>query len=98
MAALNTETTEQQASAKKAPTHFINVSVVNKSGTTVKLGAIPVFENADKAQRTLLDFIAKGGDARNLDILIDVRENVKSTDTYDLNEWNIVDRVVQEAE
>lgn len=98
MAALNTETTEQQSTAKKAPTHFINVNVVNKAGTTIKLGAVPVFENADKAQRTLLEFIAKGGDARTLDILIDVRENVKSTDTYDLNEWNTVDRIVNEAE
>jgi hypothetical protein len=94
MASLNAAATEQNTAssqAKKTVSHFINVSVVTKDGTQVKLGAVPIFENPDKAQRTLLDFINKGGDPRTLDIMIDVRKNEPSTDTYDVDSWNIVD-------
>jgi hypothetical protein len=96
MAAINTNA-EETTTSKKSPTHFINVNV-NAGGRLIKLGAIPIFENADKAQRTLLDMVAKGQDVRKLDIIIDVRANVKSTDTYESDDWTMVDRQFEETE
>ncbi len=97
MAAINTNAEETSTTKKSAPTHFVNVNV-NASGKLIKLGAIPIFENADKAQRTLLDMVAKGQDVRKLDIIIDIRANVKATDTYEFDEWTTVDRQIEEVE
>lgn len=97
MAALNTATTEQTAPAKKAPTHFMNVSVLTSAGKPIKLGAVAIFEDgADKAQRTLIAQFKAGVDLSKLDIMIDVRENVKSTDVYDADEWSMIERTYVE--
>ncbi len=97
MAALNTNETEQTTSTngKKSPTHFVNVSVIAK-GKPIKIGAIPLFaDSMDKAQRTLLEIFNKNPDAvMQLDTMIDVRENVKSTETYDPADWDLVDREI----
>jgi hypothetical protein len=98
MATLNTAATPStEAADKRRPSHYINVNVVKADGKLLKLGAIPVYaDSADKAQRTLIDAVTKNPDfdCSKLDILIDVRENVKSTEVDDINGWNMVDRVV----
>jgi hypothetical protein len=98
MATLNTAATPStEAADKRKPSHYINVNVVKADGKLLKLGAIALFaDSMDKTQRTLIDAITKDPkfDCSKLDILIDVRENVKSIEVDDINDWNMVDREV----
>lgn len=98
MAAANTQSASTQEKESNKPTHYINVMVVKDGGTaTIKLGAIPVYANADKAQRTLLEAIKNGFDIKNLDIMIEVRENVKSTEVDDISTWAVIERNIVEG-
>lgn len=69
-------------------THFLNVSVVKNDGTTLKLGAISVYDGGDKVQRSLLAAIDAGQiSADKVALVLDVRENVKSTEVMDVSDW-----------
>lgn len=83
------ETGTSTGKSGNKPTHFANVSVVTKSGERVRIGAISIFPEPDKAQRTLLQIFDAGGQEAldNLQFAIEIRENVKATDTFDPSEW-----------
>lgn len=90
----NEDGAEAVSNGKKKVTHFINLNIVKADGSHVRLGAVPVFENADKAQRTLIKLFEDGVDVSALRVSIDVRENVKSEDTYNTEEegWLFVEK------
>ena len=94
MAQLNTQEIEAVSNGKKKVTHFINLNIVKADGSHVRLGAIPVFENPDKAQRTLLKMVEDGVDVSALRVCIDVRANVKSEDVYEADDWLFVEKQV----
>lgn len=95
MAQINQDHSEvSTGNGKKKVTHFINLNIVKADGTHVRLGAVPVFENPDKAQRTLLKMYEDGVDVTALRVAIDVRPNVKSEDVYEADDWLFVDKQV----
>lgn len=80
--------TNSNTDGKKKVTHFINLSIVQGvSGDLLPLGAIPIYENPNKTQRTLLKAIEDGFDITQLVLQMDVRKNEKSTDVGDYKEW-----------
>lgn len=85
------ESNTTNGKATRHVTHFLNVSVVKNDGTTLKLGAISVYDGGDKVQRSLLAAIDAGQvSADQIALRLDVRENVKSTDTMDVSDWATV--------
>lgn len=92
------ESTASNGKKERHVTHFLNVSVVKNDGSTLKLGAISVYDGGDKVQRSLLAAIEAGHiKAEEVAIKLDVRENVKSTDVMDVNDWAKVSIVEAEA-
>ena len=82
------ESTTTNGKAARHVTHFFNVSVVKNDGTTLKLGAISVYDGGDKVQRSLLAAIDAGQiSADKVALVLDVRENVKSTEVMDVSDW-----------
>lgn len=95
MAEVNKTEASAASSAKTKITHFANISVVRADGSLAKLGAIPITENADKYQRTLIKAFEDGVDLSKLALMVEVRANVKSTDTENLEDWCFVTDVVE---
>jgi len=78
--------------------HFINISIVQNDGTTLKLGAIPVYDGGDKIQRSLLAAIESGQlKQEEIALQLDLRANVKSTDVMDVSNWAKVSVVETES-
>lgn len=88
MAEVNPVPVSNSNKTTKIITHYINVNVLKADGTPVRLGAIVVYDNGEKAQRTLIDAVLnKGIKPESFDVVLDVRENIKSTDLDDINDW-----------
>ena len=82
------ESTTTNGKKERHVTHFLNVSIVKNDGTTLKLGAISVYDGGDKVQRSLLAAIDAGQiSADKVALVLDVRENVKSTEVMDVSDW-----------
>lgn len=102
MAQLNQDAAQPVSGGKnRVVTHYINVGVTKPDGTLVRLGAVPVYDGGDKAQRTLIDAVLgeRKINPASFDVVIDVRANVKSTELDDISEWGTrTDGLVTQAE
>ena len=93
MALLNTDQVTPMAAVKTngkgAISHYINAYVVDGEGKQLKIGAVPIWDDAksDYNQRTLLAAIEGGLDPSSLDIVISVNANVPSTKVGDSSGW-----------
>ncbi len=78
-----------KTNSKGKVTHYINAYVVDGEGKQLKIGAVPIWDDAksDYNQRTLLAAIEGGVDPATLDIVIGVNANVPSTKVGDASGW-----------
>lgn len=98
MAQLNqaaSESHDNNSADGKKPTHYLNINLILGDGSTVPVGAIPVFPNANKAQRSLINLFEKHPEkVAQVGLNMVIRKNEPGTDVFDLDDLCLVEDVV----
>lgn len=101
MAQLNqaaSESHDNNAAEGKKPTHYLNINLVLGDGSTVPVGAIPVYQNANKAQRSLINLFDKQPDkVAQVALSMVIRKNEPGTDMFDIADLCFVEETVVTA-